>query len=85
MARVILGIYKHYKGGLYNVIAIGRDASTTREMVVYHPMGDPKYNSGIWIRSAKEFNECMELTHDENVKRFSFVRESYFSNLPGFK
>jgi hypothetical protein len=83
-AKILLGIYKHYKGDFYNVIAIGRNAKTTQQMVVYHSMGEPKYNSGVWIRCLKEFDGLVECK-DGEVKRFEFVKDNYFSNPPGFK
>lgn len=44
---VELGVYRHYKGGLYLVIAVGedKDSRTHRMVVIYRTLDDlnPKY------------------------------------------
>lgn len=41
--------YKHFKGMVINVIAVGKNTETLEEMVVYEHEGD------IWIRPLKMF------------------------------
>lgn len=68
---VPLGKYRHYKGGLYEVIGIGKHSETLEDMVVYRALyGD----GGIWVRPARMWNEAVTLP-DKTVKRFEYVEE----------
>ena len=49
-------IWQHYKGGVYNVLLLGRHSETDEEMVVYE---DTK--GEIWIRPSKMFLENVEV------------------------
>ncbi len=49
---VIGGVYKHFKGHVYKVIAVGKDAENLEEKVVYQNVED---ESDIWIREKNEF------------------------------
>ena len=56
------GKYRHYKGGLYEVIGIARHSETQEEMVVYRALyGD----GGLWVRPKAMFLETV--THDGAV------------------
>lgn len=47
MTTPALGIYKHYKGNIYNVLSIATHSETLEKMVVYQAQyGDFK----IWVR-----------------------------------
>lgn len=35
MSEIRLGQYKHFKGNLYEVIAVGKDCETQEDVVVY--------------------------------------------------
>lgn len=66
-----LGIYQHYKGNHYQVIAIARHTETVEEMVVYQALyGD----YGMWVRPKSMFEEKV---HYEGVEmpRFAFIKE----------
>ena len=66
------GIYKHYKGKLYRLIAVGRHSETLEEMVLYQELyGDQAY----WVRSARMWDEMVE-SGGYTVKRFEWVREN---------
>lgn len=74
-----LGIYEHYKGNLYNVIAIGRNTQNLEEVVVYQSLyGD----YGIWVRPLSSFKEKI-IIDGKNITRFSFVKEC-FTKAPNY-
>jgi hypothetical protein len=45
------GIYKHFKGNMYEVIDIAYDSETKEEMVIYKAL----YNDTLWVREKKMF------------------------------
>ena len=46
------GLYRHYKGGEYEVIGVGRHSETLEPLVIYRPL----YNdSGVWLRPHAMF------------------------------
>ena len=61
------GIYQHFKGGRYEVIAIAKHSETLEEMVVYRALyGD----GGVWVRPASMWEETVVYGGKE-VKRFT--------------
>lgn len=61
------GIYRHFKGGRYEVIAIAKHSETLEEMVVYKALyGD----GGVWVRPASMWEETVVYGGKE-VKRFT--------------
>lgn len=51
------GIYRHFKGGRYEVIGVAKHSETLEEMVVYRALyGD----GGIWVRPLSMWNETVE-------------------------
>ena len=61
------GIYKHFKGGRYEVIGVAYHSETMEEMVVYRAL----YGEGaLWVRPAAMWEECVEY-QGRTVKRFS--------------
>lgn len=52
-----LGIHKHYKGGHYEVIHIGRNSNDcNQELVIYQSLEDGDYPAGtIWVRPVTNF------------------------------
>ena len=66
------GIYKHYKGNLYQVIEVATNSETGEELVVYRTLyGD----YSMWVRPLDMFQERVEIDGRE-VPRFSFVEPS---------
>lgn len=62
-----LGRYRHYKGGLYEVIGEARHSETDEEMVVYRALyGD----GGLWVRPKAMFLESVHVDGKE-VPRFT--------------
>ena len=63
------GIYKHYKGNLYQVLGVARHSETEEAHVVYKTLyGD----FSLWIRPLSMFTEMVEVV-SEQVPRFAFV------------
>lgn len=67
---ITLGIYRHYKGGEYEVIALGKYEETLEDVVIYKAL----YGDGsIWVRTLKVFEENVEV-NGEVVPRFKFIK-----------
>ncbi len=50
------GRYRHYKGGLYDVVGLARHSETLEPMVVYRAL----YGfHGLWVRPAAMFQETV--------------------------
>ena len=47
------GLYRHYKGGLYEVLHLARHSETEEELVVYRSLSE----GGVWVRPAAMFVE----------------------------
>nr|WP_136252628.1 DUF1653 domain-containing protein [Ningiella ruwaisensis] len=76
--KVIPGIYKHFKGGLYKVIDTVTHSETEQTLVLYKPLYDrtsDKANDdqGLWVRPIAMFKETVE---HEGHKVPRFVRVS---------
>jgi len=64
--KIEKGLYRHYKGNLYEVIATARHSETEEWMVVYKALyGD----EGLWIRPYEMFVEKVEV-EGKMVDRF---------------
>jgi hypothetical protein len=69
--NILPGIYKHYKGKLYEVICMAHHSETMEEMVVYKALYKTDFgNNSIWVRPAFMFEQLVELG-DKQVKRFT--------------
>lgn len=63
------GIYRHFKGNLYEVIGTAKHSESLEEMVVYKALYD---EGSLWVRPASMWDETV--VRDGNVyKRFTFV------------
>ncbi len=61
-----LGVYRHYKGGLYTVLHIGTHTETQEQLVVYTPVISEKKDGVvdhpvIWIRPLTMFLESVSV------------------------
>lgn len=64
------GIYRHYKGNLYEVLELARHSETEQELVVYRALyGD----YGVWVRPLAMFTETVQ-TEQGEVPRFELVK-----------
>ena len=53
------GLYRHYKGNLYEVIDTVRHSETLEAMTLYRALYGER---GLWVRPAAMFLETVELT-----------------------
>lgn len=64
------GIYRHYKGPLYEVLDVARHSETEEPLVVYRALyGD----YGLWTRPLGMFLESVEV-QGEPVPRFALEK-----------
>ncbi|OPH38323.1 DUF1653 domain-containing protein [Moraxella equi] len=65
------GIYRHYKGNLYQVLHTARHSETEEWLVVYRALyGD----YGVWVRPLAMF--CESVTIDgKTLPRFELIKE----------
>jgi len=63
------GIYRHYKGPLYDVIGIARHSETEDLLVVYRPQYGER---GLWVRPLGMFTEqvCVD---GRMLPRFEYI------------
>ena len=65
-----LGLYQHFKGGLYDVLDTVVHSETLETYVLYRPQG----SCICWIRPYSMF--CEEILHDgRKILRFTKVEE----------
>lgn len=58
-------VYKHFKGHIYKVIALGKDSEDLSLKVVYQNT----LNGDVWIRNYDEFNSKVDSTKYPNVSQ----------------
>lgn len=64
------GLYRHYKGNLYEVLDTVRHSETLEPMTLYRALyGD----HGLWVRPAAMFSEIVEI-EGINQPRFAKVQ-----------
>jgi hypothetical protein len=76
MEELKLGIYKHFKGMICEVIALARDSETQEEMVVYKELSVNREfgKNSIWVRPLRMFTEHVE-RDGYSGPRFAYVGE----------
>ena len=63
------GIYKHYKGNLYELLHIANHSETLEKMVVYKAL----YGEGeVWVRPLSMWGEVVEV-NGKKVPRFEYI------------
>ena len=54
------GLYRHYKGGLYTLIAVGRHSETEEWLAIYRSEAAMEQGGGgIWVRPLAMWNELV--------------------------
>lgn len=58
LPQIELGVYRHYKGPLYDVLGVVRHSETLEALVLYRPqIGD----GTVWVRPWTMFFEHVEI------------------------
>lgn len=70
MINIEKGIYKHFKGGMYEVLFTAKHSETLEEMVVYKSLT----NGNIWVRPISMWNDTI-IKDGNYCKRFTKVEE----------
>ncbi len=66
------GRYRHFKGGLYEVLFVARHSETLEMMVVYQALYG---EGGYWVRPLTHFLEQVEV-EGKRVPRFAHLTDS---------
>jgi hypothetical protein len=69
MNELVPGKYRHFKGGLYEVLGIALHSESREEMVVYRPLYG---EGGMWVRPKAMFFETVSV-NGVMVPRFERV------------
>ena len=65
-----LGLYKHYKGNIYEVIGVARHSETLEELVVYKATYQPE-GGNLWTRPIEMFTETIVV---DGIKKKRFEK-----------
>ena len=67
--EILIGKYRHFKGGEYEVLHVAKHSETGEDMVVYRAL----YGEfGIWVRPASMWNETV--IHEGKAQpRFAYI------------
>ena len=69
-SSVAQGIYRHYKGRLYQVLHTAQHSETEEMLVVYRCL----YGEyGVWVRPLAMFTETVEV-HGKEIPRFELIK-----------
>ena len=76
MNKIKLGMYRHYKGNLYEVIGVAKHSETLEELVVYRALYDvEKFGRNmLWVRPKKMFLEKV-MVNGKKIPRFELVED----------
>lgn len=67
MQEIIEGkTYRHYKGNVYRIIALGKHSETLEDLVIYQSIKDDK----VWVRPKQMWNEVVD---NKGTLRFTIV------------
>jgi hypothetical protein len=66
--KIEKGLYRHFKGGLYEVFDTVIDSETLLSMVLYRPQG----TEALWVRPYEMFTSMVD-RDGVLQRRFSFV------------
>ena len=65
------GVYRHFKGNLYQLLDVARHSETGEKMVIYRALYGER---GLWVRPSAMWDEVIE--HDgRQYRRFTYVAD----------
>ena len=68
------GVYRHYKGKLYEVIGEAHHSETLAEVVVYKALYKTQFGrNSFWVRPQKMFLGNV-IVNGKRTKRFQFIK-----------
>ena len=70
LIETVPGLYRHYKGLLYEVVGTARHSESLEPMTLYRALYGEQ---GLWVRPAAMFNEDVEI---DGVRQPRFARQS---------
>lgn len=70
------GIYRHFKGGMYEVLGIAIHFETEEEMVIYRSLK----NNSLWVRPKKMWEEKIE-REGKIYQRFIYIGDNNEKNM----
>ena len=71
MYDIKLGKYRHYKGGLYEVIGLSKHSETLEDLVIYKSLGTNKF---LWVRPIKMWDDIVDYDN-KKVRRFTYISD----------
>lgn len=74
------GLYRHYKGGNYRVVAVATHEATREVHVVYRPLNE----DGVYIRSFEDFT-AMVVVDNVATPRFALIEEGLHVDWEGYQ
>ena len=63
------GVYRHFKGNLYELIGVAKHSETLEPMVVYRALYG---EGGLWVRPASMWEETVE-RDGKTYQRFTYI------------
>ncbi|MEO6508360.1 MAG: DUF1653 domain-containing protein [Patescibacteria group bacterium] len=66
------GSYRHFKGGIAEVIGVAKNSETGEEYVAYYHEGKESGKIELWVRPVKMFFESVQF-EGKTVPRFKFI------------
>lgn len=65
------GVYRHFKGNLYQLLDVARHSETGEKMVIYRALYGER---GLWVRPAAMWDEVIE-RDGWQYRRFTYVAD----------
>lgn len=67
-----MGIWRHYKGGVYEVIGFATHTETKEPLIIYRNIHDP---NNVWARPFRMWEELVDVAGTEQP-RFQWVADN---------